>query len=225
VADRATTAVALAQACAQMSALSVVCTGALALSPDDASTYLPWLGNQQQAGKLIVIDANLRPSVMPDLKRYRSHVLTTLQYANVIKVSDEDLQHLGIGGATALEQAQNLLASSCASFLALTRGAEGASLLTRHGAVFHARETASLTVIDTVGAGDCFLAGLVVALLEGELAHDWGAHPVAAKQAQSLLENAIASAGICVQRRGCMPPVRDEVRAHIAAGSVAFNPV
>jgi fructokinase len=223
VADRATSAVALAQACAQVETLSVVCTGALALSPDDASTYLPWLASQQQAGKLIVIDANLRPSVMPDLKLYKSHVLTTLQYADVIKVSDEDLQNLGIAGATALEQAQSLLHSSCASFLALTRGSEGASLLTRNGAVFHAKETATLTIVDTVGAGDCFLAGMVVALLDAGLTHDWGRDAVEAKQAQSLLQNAIASASICVQRRGCVPPLREEVLAHIALGSIAFS--
>jgi fructokinase len=41
VADRATTAAALTAACAQSSTLSLVCTGALALSPDDAQTYLP----------------------------------------------------------------------------------------------------------------------------------------------------------------------------------------
>jgi fructokinase len=223
VADRATTAAALAHACAQMDALSVVCTGALALSPEDASTYLPWLSSQRQMGKLIVIDANLRPSVMPDLKLYRSHVLTTLQYADVIKVSDEDLQNLGIAGATALEQAQNLLQSSCASFLALTRGGEGASLLTRHGAVFHARETAVLTILDTVGAGDCFLAGLVVALLEAGLVHEWGRDTVDTKQAQNLLQHAIASASICVQRRGCVPPLRKEVLAHVATGSIACS--
>lgn len=223
VADRATTAVAMAKACAQQSELAVVCTGALALSPDDASTYLPWLSSQQQAGKLIVIDANLRPSVMPDLKLYRSHVLTTLQYADVIKVSDEDLQHLAITGSTALEQGANLLRSSCASFLALTRGGEGASLLTRNGAVFHAKETAALAVVDTVGAGDCFLAGLVVAMLEAKLAKDWGTGAVQPAQAQTLLQNAIASASICVQRRGCEPPRRDEVRAHIVNGSIAFS--
>jgi fructokinase len=223
VADRATSAVALTHACAQMQALRVVCTGALALAPEDASTYLPWLSGQRQAGKLIVIDANLRPSVMPDLKLYRSHVLTALQYADVIKVSDEDLHNLGIAGTTPLEQAQHLLQSSCASFLALTRGGEGASLLTRHGQVFHAKETAALSIVDTVGAGDCFLAGLVVALLEGGFAHDWGNETIEGAQAQSLLQNAIASASICVRRRGCAPPVRDEVRAHMAGGSIAFS--
>ena len=223
VADRATSAVQLTRACAAASGLQLVCTGALALSPADASTYLPWLSAQRQAGKLVVIDANLRPSVMPDLQLYRSHVLTALQYADVIKVSDEDLEHLALPGSTPLQQALHLLRTGCASFVAITRGGEGASLLTRHGEVFHARETATLSIIDTVGAGDCFLAGLVVALLDGALQPDWGTTAVVPAQAKSLLQNAVASASVCVQRRGCAPPVRSEVLDHIASGSVAFE--
>ena len=223
VADRATSATALTQACASASALSVVCTGALALSPDDADTYLPWLAAQRAAGKLVVVDANLRPSVMPDLARYREHVLAALQYADVIKVSDEDLGHLATPGATPLEQAQHLLQSTRAAFVALTRGGDGATLLTRQGAVFHAKETGTLRIVDTVGAGDCFLAGLVVAMLDMGLARDWGTRAVEPAQAQCLLQNAIASASICVQRRGCEPPVRDEVRSYVAQGSIAFS--
>jgi len=221
VADRATDAARLTRACEAATQLKVVCTGALALSPDDASTYLPWLAAQRESGRRVVIDANLRPSVMPDLKRYRAHVLTTLQYADVIKVSDEDLDNLALPGATALEQARHLLGLCGAQLLALTLGGAGATLLTRHGEVFHARETAPLVVLDTVGAGDCFLAGLVTTMLEAELAPDWGNASVDSTVAHQLLHNAVASASICVQRRGCVPPNRQEVRAHVAAGSVA----
>ncbi|NVO05221.1 MAG: carbohydrate kinase [Rhodoferax sp.] len=221
VADRATDAARLTQACQTANSLQIVCTGALALSPDDASTYLPWLAAQRDSGKKVVIDANLRPSVMPDLKHYRAHVLSTLQYADVIKVSDEDLDNLDLPGATPLEQARHLLGQCSAQLLALTLGGAGAQLLTRHGEVFAARETAPLVVLDTVGAGDCFLAGLVTTLLETQLPADWGSTRVDNTTAHHLLHHAIASASLCVQRRGCVPPSRAEVRAHVAAGSIA----
>jgi fructokinase len=221
VADRATDAARLTQGCESAPGLKLVCTGALALSPDDASTYLPWLAAQRDGGKTVVIDANLRPSVMPDLKRYRAHVLSTLQYADVIKVSDEDLDHLALPGATPLEQARHLMDQCSAQLVALTLGGAGAKLLTRHGEVFYARETAPLVVLDTVGAGDCFLAGLVRALLESDLPADWGSAAVNPMQAQGLLQHAIASASICVQRRGCVPPSRAEVLAHVASARVA----
>ena len=46
-----------------------------------------------------------------------------------------------------------------------TLGPDGAWLLQRDGLAVHAREDAPITVVDTVGAGDCFLAGLITALL------------------------------------------------------------
>lgn len=215
VADRATHATRLTQACSALENLSLVCTGALALSPDDGETYLPWLAAQRQAGRTVVIDANLRPSVMPNLDLYRRHVLTALQYADVIKASDEDLACLNLPGGDALAQARYLLQYSRAGVLALTRGAEGAALLTRCGQLFQARETAPIQVVDTVGAGDCFLAGLVVAMLERELPADWGVAPVAEAVAFELLGSAIASASLCVMQRGCVPPTRAEVQARM----------
>jgi fructokinase len=223
VADRAMTAADLTQACHQADALSLVCTGALALSPDDADTYLPWLAAQRQAGRTVVIDANLRPSVMPNLDQYRRHVLTALQYADVIKVSDEDLACLDLTGVDAFAQAKALLAGSRASVLALTLGPHGAALITRHGLVVTATEGAPLAVVDTVGAGDCFLAGLVVAMLAHKLPADWGAGLVPNEVACALLANALASASFCVTQRGCVPPLREQVSARLGSVKVTFQ--
>ena len=222
VADRATSCAALTIACAQAPALRVVCTGGLALSPADANTYLPWLASQREAGRTVVVDANLRPSVMPDLDQYRSHVMTALQYADIVKVSDEDLECLSLPGANALERATHLLSRCRARFLALTLGPEGASLLTRCGQVFHAREMERVAVVDTVGAGDCFLAGLVCGVLEQALAPDWGLTEVPDEQAKTLLCQAIASASLCIERRGCVPPTREEVRRRLEQKAFEF---
>lgn len=223
VADRATSAAQLTQACTQADALSVVCTGALALSPDDAGIYIPWLQNQRAAGRTIVVDANLRPSVMPDLADYRRHVMAALQYADVIKASDEDLECLELPGGNALEQAAFLLRNSTAKALALTRGSLGASLLSRTGQVYHARETTPLAVVDTVGAGDCFLAGFVAALLELQLPIYWKDGTIEPVQARKLLSRAVASASLCVMQRGCHPPSRQEVSARIAHAALDFS--
>lgn len=223
VADRATSAAALTQACDAMDNLSLVCTGALALSPDDAEVYLPWLADQRQAGRTVVVDANLRPSVMPDLAAYRRHVLTALHCADVIKASDEDLMCLDLPGGDALAQAQHLLQDTRASSMVLTLGSEGAVLLTRHGQVFAARELEPIAVVDTVGAGDCFLAGLVVAMLAHKLPADWGTGVVSDEVAKALLTSAIASASLCVMRRGCVPPTRAEVSARLARVAYSFT--
>ncbi len=223
VADRAITAERLIQSCRQAPALQMVCTGALALAPEDAPHYLPWLRAQREAGTLVVVDANLRPSVMPDLEAYRRNVQAVMQQADVLKVSDEDLEHLATPGGDALTRAQHLLDATSARLLVLTLGAQGACLLTREGRQWRAREAMPLKVVDTVGAGDCFLAGFLAALLT----HDGAGHgltgataaavraPLDDAAGRRLLAHALASASLCVMRRGCVPPTRAEVQARV----------
>ena len=215
VADRAITAAQLSQSCARYPALELVCTGALALAPDDAPVYLPWLRAQRELGRIVVVDANLRPSVMPNLQAYRSNVLAALQFADIIKASDEDLEVLDTPGADAMQRARWLLDSTKAHLLALTLGAQGACLLSRDGRSWRAAESGPVPVVDTVGAGDCFLAGMLVALLRRGrpaqallAAFDDGL-------ARHILSHALASATLCVMRRGAVPPTWDEVCARV----------
>lgn len=216
VADRAVSAQGLADACAALPALQLVCTGALALDARDTAIYLPWLAAQRSAGRCVVVDANLRPSVMSDLAAYRTTVHAALDHAHIIKASDEDLDHLAVPGKDAVARARQLLASHPqARLLALTLGAEGAWLLHRNGAQCFAKEAQPLPVVDTVGAGDSFLAGLLAHLLRQAQApmQVVGAHGFAAfvealpaQACAQALGHALASASLCVQAQGCVPP-------------------
>ena len=246
VADRAIDANTLVARCEELDAIEVVCTGALALAPEDSDIYLAWLRAQKKAGRFVVVDANLRPAAMPDLAAYRTNVLAALALADLVKVSDEDLVHLGIAGADPLEQALHLLETSSPQLMALTLGREGAFLIlpgssspTRSKAIdiHRGRDPAALAVVDTIGAGDSFLAGLLASMIVDRDAHastgDGG--PVAATHVPSLaaaiavrapqrathwLSHALASASHCVERKGCQPPSWEEAQArtHRIAG-------
>jgi fructokinase len=227
VADRAVSAEAMNAACARWPDLGVVCTGCLALAPQDADKYLPWLQTQKAAGRWVVVDANMRPSVMPDLAPYRAHVQRALALADLIKASDEDLAVLQVPGSDPLEQARGLLASVPAGMMALTLGAQGAVLLrkTPEGIVgVRGQESGPVQVVDTVGAGDSFLAGLLTRLIR--LAQDAGCNPAGmaqrldASQLGGLLAHATATATLNVMRAGCQPPTWDEVLARLAAHPV-----
>ena len=212
VADRAVTAEGLQNSCAALPAFQLICTGALALYARDTAIYLPWLAAQRAAGRCVVVDANLRPSVMPDLAAYRTTVHAALAHAHIIKASDEDLEHLAVPGADALARAQHLLASNPqAHLLALTLGAEGAWLLHRNGAQCFAQEAHPLQVVDTVGAGDSFLAGLLAHLLRQSQAAGLASFAqfvdgLTADACQQALRHALASASLCVMEQGCVPP-------------------
>lgn len=224
VADRDINATGLNAACEQAAALQIVATGCLALVPDDRAHYLPWLQTQRARGRCIVVDANLRPAIVPDMAAYRASVRAALQEAHVIKVSDDDLWTLGLNPNTdPIAAAHALLLETRATTLTLTLGAKGAVLLLRDGRAWHARETQAVTVADTVGAGDCFLAGWVAACLEqpevllGLIQGDWQPDT---PQVQPLLARAIASASYCVQQTGCVPPTEAHVLARMADAPV-----
>lgn len=219
VADRQVSASGLNSACEAVQHLQVVATGCLALVPDDSVHYLPWLQAQRSAGKLVVVDANLRPAIVPDMAAYRQSVMAALRQAHVIKVSDDDLVTLGYGGTDPVSAARRLLSDTSAHTLALTLGAQGATLMTRHGQLWHAAETTPVTVVDTVGAGDCFLAGMLVALLERPLALRTmlnNGKALAEPDVHHVLQTAVASASLCVAQTGCTPPTRTQVTDRVS---------
>ena len=226
VADREVDAAGLMAACSAAPTLRVVATGCLALVAEDSPRYLPWLKAQRAAGVLVVVDANLRPALASDMAAYRESVLAALQQAHLIKASDDDLLMLDLEGDDAMAQARDLLARTQATWLALTLGAKGATLLHRDGRAWHASETAPVTVADTVGAGDCFLAGLLVALLQRpSLPASPHADPLqwTDSDVRQLLAHAVASASLCVMQTGCVPPSLAEVTARLQTAPPAIH--
>lgn len=218
VADRATDAAALDAACAAVPGLGVVVCGGLALDPRDAGLYLPWLDAQRAAGRVVALDVNMRPQVMPDAAAYRAQARAALDRADLVKVSDEDLMHLGLPGTDPLAQAAGLFAQAPRlRLLALTLGPEGACLLDRQGLLARWREPRTLPLADTVGAGDCFFAGLLAQALRLGVLAATGLRPLQPQEALRILQHAVAAASLCVQQRGCVPPGWDATLAWRAA--------
>lgn len=207
VADRAVDAAGLCAAVAGLTRVEAVCTGCLALDPRDRDSYLPWLANCRARGLTVVIDANLRPAAMSDIQAYRDTVHAALALADVIKVSDEDLLALAPAQPEPVASARALFELGPAQWVALTQGARGAVLLARDGRSWRARDHADLRIVDTVGAGDCFLAGLVAGLLDSDAAPA-GKASLSDTAARKVLARAVASASFCVEQRGCVPPAR-----------------
>jgi len=216
VADRLISAQGLQAATAKQPHIELVCTGALALDARDQDHYIPWLKAQKQAGHWVVVDANLRPSVMPDLDTYRASIHQALALADIIKVSDEDLVHLQLTGDSPLACAKALLQQTSAQLVALTLGEHGAWLLTRDGVACFGKEPSTLKVADTVGAGDSFLASLLSALLTH------GRELSSEALVQQLLRHAIASASLCVQEKGCVPPTWSQTEAWAQKHPILF---
>jgi fructokinase len=225
VADRVVSAGEFIATSRSMPALKMVCTGCLALAPQDRERYQPWLRASRAAGLGVVVDANLRPSAMSDLTAYRRSVREALALADVIKASDDDLALLSGNDEDPVQAARGLFADTPAAWVALTLGEGGAWLLCRDGRSWQARDTAPIKVVDTVGAGDCFLAGLLTALVTQPLDVIAAPAELSDPGAAQVLGRAVASASLCVEQRGCVPPTLDAVLQRVAMGHIPVRSV
>lgn len=102
----------------------------------------------------IMIDPNVRPAVINDLDAYRRRLSEVIARADILKVSDADLEILS-PGADALDAARGLLEQGPRLVL-LTLGGRGAMALGSFGAV--EVPAPAVEVVDTIGAGDIFSA-------------------------------------------------------------------
>ena len=158
-------------------------------------------------------DPNVRPAVMPGPGETRRRVEELVARADVVKVSDEDLAWLAPG-----EDVAAVLRSWAAlgpALVVLTRGGEGAVAVTTSGETVEVAAP-RVTVADTVGAGDSFMAGVVDGLGRAGLL---GAprreqlRAVGAGTVREVLRRAATIAAITVSREGADPPTAAEVEA------------
>lgn len=194
-------------------------TGGLALLPDDLGNTLAVLQAAAAAGALVSIDANMRPLACPDLPAYVDGVRRALAYADLIKVSEEDLHHLGYGCRDPFDAALALFDQLDVKMVALTLGAAGAVLLSRKACVT-VRPPPGITVADTVGCGDCFMAGLVAWLSSARLLRADGLADAGVDVLDQAARFAVATAGLNAMREGCHPPSAAEVAVFLAGATV-----
>src|SRR5262249_36842901 len=123
----------------------------------------------EKGRRLLSVDPNCRPTLTPHPDAYRLRMRRILALADIVRLSWSDLDFL-IPGAPA-ETAVGAWLADGAGLVVLTDGENGATAWWPGGQVrVPARRVA---VVDTIGAGDCFLAGLLVQLDEaGRLSHD-----------------------------------------------------
>lgn len=115
-----------------------------------------------ESGCLISYDPNLRPALWPDLDAAKTGLLLGLSKANIVKLSEEEAEFLT--GASDLEEARNRLWHEKMQLMVITRGSKGCRFYTAD----HYGEVDSFNVkaVDTTGAGDGFVAGLLQGLLK-----------------------------------------------------------
>lgn len=182
--------------------------GGISLVREPAAASYEALQARAAGERVTMLDPNIRPGFIGDREAaYRTRLGRMLARADIVKFSDEDLRWLaGDGDSVAL--ARGILALG-PKLVFVTEGAAGARAITATRERFCAAPPVS--VVDTVGAGDTFNAGVLAAL------HGAGALGKAAlaDPPEAVLDAALGlgvrAAAVTVGRAGANPPWRDEL--------------
>ena len=121
----------------------------------------------KEQGKLITYDPNLRKPLWRDLEEAKKQMLWGLEQADVVKISDEEVQFLF--GMDVEAGAQHILDTFGTKLVFVTCGADGC-LFKNRAACGKVPSLEGIKVVDTTGAGDIFGGSAVWKLLQLEKA-------------------------------------------------------
>lgn len=130
--------------------------------PGSGELVLRAVARARRAGAFVSYDPNIRGMLIRDEDDARGRVEQAVALSDLVKASEEDLAWLYPGLAPAQVAREWLALGPLA--VVVTRGGEGADCYTANGSV-HGRSE-PVEVVDTVGAGDAFMAGLLDGLAE-----------------------------------------------------------
>lgn len=134
--------------------------GGISLISEPCGTAYEALALRFSSRAVIMLDPNIRPGFVSDEAAYRDRLKRLLRVGAIIKVSDEDLAWLAPGQS--FDSVASRWISDGAALVVLTRGAAGCRARTASLDVEMAAD--QVAVVDSVGAGDAFNAGLLAAL-------------------------------------------------------------
>lgn len=168
------------------------------------------LARREAGTRLISIDPNLRPTVTPDLDRWRRQFAEFLPCAGIVKASEEDLG-LAFAGISHRDLTETWFAAGVA-LCVITHGAKGA-VAWRPGKDPVVEAGRQIDTVDTVGAGDSFHAALLARLdQQGLLSRD-ALTTLDDAHLSAVLAFAVTASAITCSRRGANPPRAAEMTA------------
>ena len=181
--------------------------GTLSLTDEPArSATYEAVAYAKSHGKLITYDPNLRKPLWNDLDEAKKQLLWGLGQADVVKISDEEVEFLfGLGVE---EGAAHILKNFGVKLVFVTCGADGC-FFKNAVAEGHVPSLSGIHVIDTTGAGDIFGGSAVWKLLQLDKAPE----ALTEEELQDVVTFACTSAGLSTTKSGGISsvPEYDEV--------------
>ena len=177
--------------------------GTLSLThePARSATYKA-VAYAKSKGKLITYDPNLRKPLWDDLEEARKQLLWGLEQADVVKISDEEVEFLF--GLNPEEGAKHILEHFGVKLVFVTCGAEGCFFKNAR-AEGHVPALSDISVTDTTGAGDIFGGSAVWKLLQSTTAPQ----DLSEADLRDIVTFACTAAGLSTTKSGGISSVPD----------------
>jgi len=188
-------------------AIEAMFFGGISLVVEPCGATYEALMLREASRRVTMIDPNIRPGFIRDEGAYRARIDRMIAAADIVKISDEDLSWI-LGAGDPVDQARALLKLG-PSLICVTEGAKGARGVSRDHNVWV--DATRVDVVDTVGAGDTFNAGVLAALHRAGALTKPGIAGLDGDAIRAALALGAQSAAVTVSRAGANPPWAHEL--------------
>ena len=160
-------------------------------------------------GALLSYDANLRLMLWDDADDAKRWIWEVMPYADVVKISEEEWEFI-MGDVSFTTGAKRILEQQGASLVVVTLGEKGCYYT--NGSAEGAVDGYAAKVVDTLGAGDAFVAAMLSQLLQHE-----NLHSLDTSQLNAIMRYANAAGALATQKVGVIPalPTAAEIEAFL----------
>ncbi|MFK0688467.1 carbohydrate kinase [Mesorhizobium sp. IMUNJ 23033] len=181
--------------------------GAISLISEPAGSAYEEFMRREHERRVMMLDPNIRPNFIPDKAKHLRRIRSMMAMADIVKLSDEDLDWFGEAGSHE-DVIRNWLDRG-PKLIVVTHGSEGAVGYSRKHKVTVMPQ--KVTVVDTVGAGDTFNAGILASLHEQGLLTKAAIGDLPEDAIRQALALGAKAAAVTVSRAGANPPWRHEI--------------
>ncbi|TPI29096.1 carbohydrate kinase [Mesorhizobium sp. B3-2-1] len=181
--------------------------GAISLISEPAGSAYEEFMRREHEARVMMLDPNIRPNFIPDKAKHLGRIREMMAMADIVKLSDEDLNWFGEAGSHE-DVVRNWLDRG-PKLIVVTHGSEGAVGYSKQHRVTVMPET--VKVVDTVGAGDTFNAGILASLHEQGLLTKAAISGLSEDAIRKALALGAKAAAVTVSRAGANPPWRHEI--------------
>lgn len=163
----------------------------------------------KEKGMIVSYDPNLRLPLWDSEDQARETISSMLGEADLLKISEEELEF--ITGETDIESGLEKLSAYDIPLTLITMGGEGSYVCTSDG--YEHVPAMKVKAVDTTGAGDAFVSGMLYSLNE----YEGDINEITLSEAVGMAKFASVSGALAASTKGAMTalPTLDEVKKQL----------